>query len=143
VSIPEYCIALLRSLRKEQIENQLKIGTLWHDENWLFARWNGLQKSLYTPTGWFPDFLKRHGLPHMKFHALRHTSATLLLISGNNLKSVSSRLRHVKLETTNRYLHALKTADVVAAETFNEMFCPKVDPDKRRTNRIGSFFCPQ
>lgn len=58
----------------------------------------------------------------MKFHALRHTSATLLLFSGTNIKTVSARLGHAKLETTNIYLHALKSADKAAADTMGRMF---------------------
>ena len=50
-----------------------------------------------------------------------------MLASGTNIKTVSNRLGHSNLSTTNRYVHALLEADRVAAETleqklnFNEM----------------------
>lgn len=75
----------------------------------------------HTPTRQFTNFLKRHGIPHRKFHALRHTSATLLLSSGTNIKTVASRLGHTQLTTTNRYVHSLKDADEAAAEMFDNL----------------------
>ena len=48
-----------------------------------------------SPTMIFSKFLKRKGLPHKKFHALRHTSATLSLIYGIDIKTVGERLGHV------------------------------------------------
>ena len=45
-----------------------------------------------TPSKQFAKFLERHGLPHHKFHSLRHTSATLLLYSGVNIRQVRCSL---------------------------------------------------
>ena len=73
----------------------------------------GLNKPMYptTPTQWFSKFQKRNDLPHRKFHALRHTSATLLLSNGTNIKNVATRLGHTQLKTTNRYVHAVEQAE--------------------------------
>ncbi len=38
--------------------------------------------------------LKRAGLPHIRFHDLRHTAATLLLLKGVHPKKVSEILGH-------------------------------------------------
>ena len=66
-----------------------------------------------------PDFFqKRNDLPHRKFHALRHTSATLLLSNGTNIKNVATRLGHTQLKTTNRYVHAVEQAERQAANTL-------------------------
>ena len=42
----------------------------------------------------------KHGLPRIRFHDLRHTSATLGLASGESLAAVSARLGHSSLTTT-------------------------------------------
>ena len=127
LTLPEYCTNLLKIYRKEQNEERLKLGDQWHGDNWVFTQWDGQEMNPDTPSSWFPKFLKSHGLPHVKFHALRHSSATLLLYSGSNIKAVASRLGHTQLATTNRYLHALRPADQAAADTFNGMFGKKTE----------------
>ena len=42
----------------------------------------------------------KHGLPRIRLHDLRHTSATLGLASGESLAAVSARLGHSSLTTT-------------------------------------------
>ncbi len=122
VSIPAYAVELLKQYRIEQLQERLKLGDRWHEGGWVFTQWDGKPMYPTTPTQWFSRFLKRHNLPHRKFHALRHTSATLLLSNGTNIKTVASRLGHTQLSTTNRYLHALQEADVKAADTLQDLF---------------------
>ena len=73
----------------------------------------------------FSDFLKKHDLPHKKFHALRHTSATLALSNGINIKAVGARLGHSQLKTTDRYLHALEETERQAANVFGDILTTK------------------
>ncbi|HEX3037667.1 MAG TPA: site-specific integrase [Oscillospiraceae bacterium] len=127
ITLPKYCVNLLKLYRKEQNEERLKLGDQWCGNNWVFTQWDGQEMNPDTPSNWFPKFLKSHGLPHVKFHAPRHSSATLLLYSGYNIKAVASRLGHTQLATTNRYLHALQATDQAAADTFNGMFEKKAE----------------
>jgi hypothetical protein len=69
----------------------------------------------------FAKFLKRHDLKHHKFHSLRHTSATLLLYSGVNIRQVQERLGHGSLKTTQIYLHSIQEADEQAASALQSM----------------------
>ncbi|MBE6824371.1 MAG: hypothetical protein E7513_03380 [Ruminococcaceae bacterium] len=78
-----------------------------------------------TPTQWFDRFQKRHNLPHRKFHALRHTSATLLLSNGTNIKNVASRFGHSQLKTTNRYVHAVEQAERESANLLENILNKK------------------
>ncbi len=66
----------------------------------------------------FSDFLERNELPHRTFHSLRHTSATLSLANGTDIKSVAERLGHSQIKTTNRYVHAIETTERKAAQTL-------------------------
>jgi integrase len=122
VILPTYCCDLLKIYRSEQTKERLKLGTLWHDDDFIFTTWNGEEINPDTPSKWFPAFLKRKSLSHVKFHALRHSSATLALYNGANIKAVSGRLGHAQLSTTNRYLHLIKAADENIAESFNNLF---------------------
>lgn len=83
-----------------------------------------------TPTSWFREFQERHEIPHHKFHALRHTSGTLLLSRGANIKTVASRLGHTQLSTANRYVHALEDADKAAADSLEE--CGGLKPGSQK-----------
>ena len=74
-----------------------------------------------TPSKQFSKFLAKNGLKHRKFHSLRHTSATLLLYGGINLKQVQERLGHGDISTTNKYLHCIAEADEEAANVLQDM----------------------
>ena len=124
ITLPPYCIALLKRYRAEQTKQRFALGDKWQGDNWIFIQANGAPMYPTTPTLQFSDFLKKYNLKHRKFHALRHTSATLLLSSGTNIKNVASRLGHTQLKTTDRSVHALEDADRAAANAFETMFNP-------------------
>ncbi len=54
--------------------------------------------------GWvsrrFAELVEQIGLPPIRFHDLRHTSATLGLAAGESLKEVSQRLGHSSIVVT-------------------------------------------
>jgi integrase len=52
------------------------------------------------PTRFQRKFVKRHKLPNVSPHDLRHTAATLALESGANLKEVQELLGHSDPATT-------------------------------------------
>lgn len=118
IVLPDYCISLLKQLRAKQAQQRFALGDKWNGDNWIFTQADGKPMYPSTPTLQFSRFLKRVGMEHRKFHALRHTSATLLLSNGTNIKNVASRLGHAQLKTTNRYVHAIDEADRQAANTF-------------------------
>ena len=56
---------------------------------------------------------KRAGLPHMRFHDLRHTCATLLLLRGVHPRFVQELLGHatiaMTLDTYSHFLPSMET----------------------------------
>ena len=65
-------------------------------------------------------------LPHIPFHGLRHTSATLLIASKQDVRTVSSLLGPAQASTTmNIYAHALKETDRKAANALEEILIKK------------------
>lgn len=55
---------------------------------------------------YYSSFLKKHKLPHIKFHGLRHTFATRLIENGVDCKTVSELLGHASVNMTmNLYVH--------------------------------------
>lgn len=80
-----------------------------------------------TKTGgmYYPDsvvllhrrVLKRAGLPHIRFHDLRHTFATMALQNGVDVKTLSCMLGHYDAGFTLRtYTHATRQMQEQAAE---------------------------
>jgi len=71
--------------------------------------------------------LRKARLPHIRFHDLRHTHATLLLKGGVHPKIVSERLGHANIGITlDTYSHVLPGLQERAAERFDEMLEPGV-----------------
>ena len=132
VTVNEHCIELVKQLQAEQERERKRLGSKWAGDEWLFTKWNGEIMNVQTPTRQFSKFLERHGLKHRKLHSLRHTSATLLLYGGINIRQVQSRLGHSELETTQKYLHHLTEADVEAVNVLTNM----IEPDKRRNIEV-------
>lgn len=123
ITVPESIIALLRVYKAEQNKNRLRIGDKWHETDRLFTTWDGKPMHPTTVSSWFPEFLHKYGLPRIRFHALRHTAATLLINQNVHMKTISSRLGHSNIQTTmDIYGHSLKSADQDAAEKMEYLF---------------------
>ena len=129
VTINPQCIELVKMLRKENEQRAKRLGTKWVGDDWLFIKWNGEICHPQTPT----KFLEKNGLKHRKFHSLRHTSATLCLYGGVNIKQVQARLGHSELETTQKYLHNIAEADAEAANVLTNI----LNGEDRKTHEIA------
>ena len=68
----------------------------------IFSRQGDPSKPIYPtePTRFVSKFVKRHDLPNVSPHDLRHTAATLALEAGANLKEVQQLLGHKDASTT-------------------------------------------
>lgn len=139
VTVNSYCIELIKLLRADKHRQAQELGTAWIEGDWLFTQWNGEIMYPQTPSKQFSDFLKKNGLRHRKFHSLRHTSATLLLYGGVNLKQVQERLGHGDISTTNKYLHYLAEADEEAADVLQNMLITqtKTGPAEEAQQQTG------
>lgn len=71
----------------------------------------------------YSRFLKRHRLPEINFHGLRHTYATLLVESGGDIKTISTLLGHSKVSLTlDLYVHpSLDSKRKVVNKAFRKL----------------------
>jgi integrase len=125
VSLPEYVIPFLHKYKRLWFTDRDKVGDLWKGEDkfFLFITWDGQPMHPSSITSWWRKFIKKTDLPFIRFHDLRHTSATLLINQGAHMKTISARLGHASISTTmNIYGHALEEADKAAASMFNNLF---------------------
>jgi integrase len=117
VSIPAELTELLQEYKSWQDEEKIRWGNKWIESGKLFTKENGEPIFPDTPSQWFNRFIKRHNLPPLTFHQLRHTNASLLIGEGVDVATVSKRLGHAdKTVTLRTYTHALKEHDREAAD---------------------------
>ena len=70
-------------------------------------------------TALFQRLLREHGLQRLGFHDLRHTAATLLLLTGQHLKTVSEMLGHATIAITrDTYSHLVPVLHERAADAM-------------------------
>ena len=130
LAVNPYCIDLVKLLRVQKDKQAEAVGNQWNEHDWLFTQDNGEIMNPQTPTKQFSKFLAR--LKHRKLHSLRHTSATLLLYGGVNIKQVQERLGHGDITTTNKYLHYISEADEQAANVLQDMLITHKTKDKKK-----------
>ena len=119
IAIPNCLCETLEEYKKSQEQYSLSLST-WQNLDYIFTDDSGNVMNPQTPTKQFSHFLARYNIRHLKFHCLRHTSATILLATGSDIKTVSARLGHSSIETTNIYLHMLESVDKQAAQQFDD-----------------------
>ena len=69
---------------------------------------------------WFVRTVKAAGLPAMRWHDLRSSTATMLIETGTDLETVRRILGHRDLATTRRYVGKTPTAMAAAADKLGE-----------------------
>lgn len=66
----------------------------------------------------------RECFPRIRFHDLRHTAATLMLLRGVPPKVVQERLGHASIAMTmDTYSHVLPSMQRAAADAMDDLFC--------------------
>lgn len=128
IKAPDAAFEVLRSFKKWQAEQKLKVGDQWKGKNRLFTTWDGRPLHPDTLTGWFHDFIVENDLPQVSIHSLRHTNATLMIAGGTPVTTVANRLGHATPATTTKiYAHAIRSADEAAAETLQNILAPSAN----------------
>jgi len=133
IPLPKTIVPLLKELKKDWADQKEKCCDLWVENNLLFRQFNGKPMHPNTVDSWFDKFRKRIDLPKgATFHDLRHTSATMMLINGVDLATVSSILGHARVSTTaDFYLGAVESAKVAAINKLDDLFGEKNSIDKQ------------
>jgi integrase len=109
VSLTATAIAALRRRRQRQDVERAAAGLTWRDEDLVFTtatggplRANQILQRRFTP------LLQQAGLPLIRFHDLRHTAATLMLLQDVHPKGVAEMLGHSTVSMTlDVYLHVI------------------------------------
>jgi integrase len=114
----------LRTHKKRQNEERLAMGVAWDDQGLVFCNTIGRHlEPNNIKRGSFGPLKKAAGVPDIRFHDLRHTAASVLLLEGIPAKVVSEMLGHASIGITlNTYSHVLPTMQRSAAAAMDRLF---------------------
>lgn len=88
----------------------------------VFVTPEGKPLHLNTLTHRYKRLLSQSGLPPIRFHDLRHTSATLMLANGEHPKIAQERLGHSDISITlNLYSHVTMDMQREAADRLDAL----------------------
>jgi integrase len=108
VAMPAVLVEELRQHRLRQAQDLLQLGVRLSVDHHVVTQFDGTALQPNSIGHAFTIFLQARGLPHMRFHDLRHTHATQLLKDGVHAKIAAERLGHAKVGTTlDLYSHVL------------------------------------
>src|SRR6266436_4286354 len=97
-------------------------------ETLVCSRADGLPLQPQSLTHQFARLISRvKELPRVRFHDLRHSHATQLLLAGVHPKIAQERLGHATITTTlDLYSHVTETMQSDAAERLDAVFRPAI-----------------
>jgi integrase len=101
IKLTSVALEALRAHRKRQLAERMAAADVWEDHDLVFAdELDGFLSGVTIERYAYQRVLAKAGLPHKRFHDLRHSAAVLYLEQGHSLKAVSSLLGHSSVQIT-------------------------------------------
>jgi integrase len=97
-------VTALRQHRVKQLEERLISGSRWQESGMVFTSTIGTPLEPRNAYRQFQKALELAHVPHARFHDLRHTCATLLLVQGVPARVVMETLGHSQISLTYEYV---------------------------------------
>jgi integrase len=124
VTLPAFAIEEFRRLRRRQAEELSALGVRQNGDTLVCARADGLPMQPRSLTHEFTYLIGRlKELPRVRFHDLRHSHATQLLLAGVHPKVAQERLGHSTISVTlDLYSHVTATMQEDAAAKIDAAY---------------------
>ncbi|UAT29483.1 site-specific integrase [Bacillus badius] len=123
IAINELTISVLRKRAALMSERKLGLGNSYNPHNLLFCNPDG---GIFRPSSVnrpFRNYIKKAGVPYIRFHDTRHTHATLMMQLGINPKMVAERLGHATVKITlDTYSHVTSDMQKEAIQKLTNAF---------------------
>jgi integrase len=133
IALSPMLVAELRRHRMQQAEWLLKLGVRLTDDYHVVTKPDGEPTWPGSLGRAFRRFMRRHGLPQIRLHDLRHSHATHLLAAGVHPKIAQERLGHSSIGITlDLYSHVLPGMQRDAIAKVDAVLQAAID--KRGTN---------
>ena len=123
VVIASFALEALREHHSRQLDAIIKAGPLWQFNDYVFCTSIGTHinptTDMLEPLN---ELLEKAGLPHIRFHDLRHSAASLLMSQGVHPKVVQELLGHSTIAMTmDVYSHVLPSMQQDAMSKLNDV----------------------
>lgn len=104
--LTDEALVIFKEAKCQEQQNRLAFGREYQENSYVFKWPDGHTYSPDYISERFSNLLKKHNLPHIRFHELRHSCASMLLAMGWNLKDIQEWLGHSDIKmTANLYSH--------------------------------------
>src|SRR5262249_27830641 len=122
VTLAPLAVEALRVHRALQVRDRHFAGSRWQSSELVFTTSIGTPIEPRNATRSFKRLIQRSGLPDMRFHDLRHSFATLLLMQGAAPRVVMEMLGHSQISLTmNTYSHVIPAMQRDAAAKLDSL----------------------
>ena len=123
-----------------QEKEKREAGSAYNMENLVFCSNVGTYIEPTRINTTLGKLIKKAGIEHINFHALRHTFATRALENGIPAKVVQAMLGHADIALTlNTYTHLLKDTLHEQMQKMNNVFLEKpVKPETKSNEKVSS-----
>ncbi|WP_324793731.1 tyrosine-type recombinase/integrase [Streptomyces cyaneofuscatus] len=137
IALPTECINSLKIHRERQQEERQAAGTDWTDNGLVFTTPKGRPLDPTNLTRRFRRLLHKAGLRTIRFHDLRHSTATLLLEQGIDLVVIKELLGHAHIGVTaGVYAHVRLRLQRQAIDTLGGILSQTDAPDDPPTAAV-------
>lgn len=135
VWLPKTVALMLAEWKKNQDELKEILGAEYHDYNLVLSLPNGRPLEGQVISRSFKDLIRKHDLPDVVFHSLRHTSTTYKLkLNRGDMKAVQGDTGHAQLKmVSDVYSHILDEDRRNNAARFEEAFYHRKDNGETQT----------
>ena len=113
-------------MREKQWQEKEFLGAAYVDSGYVCVTSDGKPVTPNAMSMHFKRMMKKSGLPHIRFHDLRHSVATLLHGVGRDIQDIQGWLGHSDISTTaNIYSHFLYSAKQDMADSIESALAVK------------------
>jgi integrase len=123
IPLPKVCVDALRTHKSRQSAERLAAGPTWADDGYVFTTPIGTPIDPRNLTRLYHALTERAGLGRGRFHALRHSAATIAHALGVPLEVISKTLGHAGYAiTADIYAHVGAKVERDAADAMDRAF---------------------
>lgn len=127
--ISDATLEVLKEYKKWQDDHIKKLGDKWIGTDRIFTQWNGEHMDNGTPLKTLQKVQLKYSLPKTTFHEIRHTSASIKMYKGIDLKAISDMQgTSIKL-LMELYGHVFDDAKKESANIFEELITTSMTSD--------------